>query len=835
MLVLQSHRFEIRTEIYGVSHVGAWEPVMKGVLRVGARKERMQKKNNSLRTEKVSFAVLAFLLCVGMLAGCGRDNPKQGDNRTAVTEGAAAAVSVTATSSPTPTATPTPTVPFVQRTYETVGRDDVYRVPVKEVDEGQYLMSTRCAGEYALLWFSPSLLGEEDEAVDSLVLIRPAVSEERYRVSFDYPIATLRLLADGTVILEETATGCIHVFDNTLEETGHFLLSEMNGTVFVDASEDDILWIADDANGKLLAYDLKGQPAGEYSYDTKYRLTRYLGSRNGQKFFLAAQENADVFVYYVIPADGSEMYCRSESEDSLGDEWRADRYAPMRAPINVNADATWFFHEPGALREGVAFPKRTANEEICFVQGNSLCSNNYRWTGPETCLMDFRLYDMEKRTVSEVLSGGDIPDCSYASVRGTVGDGIVLIVVSRVSGGEEILLWNAGEKTTPITGFCDFSKDDLAGCLAELLKEAEEQYNIVITPDRTEDDGTLGSLGDFMSEFEFVNSFLLAAKNNPEVLKSESGEAIHPENMSNNDGAHYTFNPHVFSTFYLKEHGEKRRDAFYAYVDALRAGEDGFRCPNEGDAAWSSGRYAMMFFPFAGLYADAEYVGNGWAEITYKIPKEEFLAKEREFEARIEEILNDVLEDDYTDFEKALALYEFLTEYSVYDYDMMAHNGDETWTSRQSSYRVLTEKQGVCGEIAMLYQYLGLQCGIDVDEVVGAAVEYGADSHAWNYILLDGTGYLIDATWGLTDNHKPDLKYFLFTDELRETRDGYRTDSCDVGFCGMYGARKKFSFECNDEHYSELWEGYFIAFDENEKCIFYRDRNGSIKRFDYGR
>ena len=57
-------------------------------------------------------------------------------------------------------------MPFVQRTYETVGRDDVYRVPVKEVDEGQYLMSTRCAGEYALMWFSPSLLGEEDEAVN---------------------------------------------------------------------------------------------------------------------------------------------------------------------------------------------------------------------------------------------------------------------------------------------------------------------------------------------------------------------------------------------------------------------------------------------------------------------------------------------------------------------------------------------------------------------------------------------------------------------------------------------------------------------------------------------
>jgi hypothetical protein len=50
----------------------------------------------------------------------------------------------------------------------------------------------------------------------------------------------------------------------------------------------------------------------------------------------------------------------------------------------------------------------------------------------------------------------------------------------------------------------------------------------------------------------------------------------------------------------------------------------------------------------------------------------------------------------------------------------------------------------------------------------------------------------------------------------------------------MYGARKKFSFECEDERYADLWEGTYVAFDEEQNCIFYRDLNGSMKRFEYG-
>ena len=46
----------------------------------------------------------------------------------------------------------------------------------------------------------------------------------------------------------------------------------------------------------------------------------------------------------------------------------------------------------------------------------------------------------------------------------------------------------------------------------------------------------------------------------------------------------------VFSKIYTLEHGEARRQAFFNFVDALRAGEEWFDCPDEDTMWWCRGR-----------------------------------------------------------------------------------------------------------------------------------------------------------------------------------------------------------------------------------------------------
>ena len=775
---------------------------------------------------KAVVLVMAFLLCAGILVACGKD-------QNGTKDGAKATASPTVTgaaATSTPTASPTPTVPFAKRTYETVGRDDIFRVPVKELEEDWYLVGVKCAGDYALLWLTPPESGEEFAESNNFVLLKPCENDTREKLSVEYQINEPILLADGTVILEERDTYRIHVFDDKLTEVSSFLPRGEASSWLLGVSDSCVFWHEDKASSKLLATDRQGQPAGELAIDPKYGVTRYVGTEGGRKLFLTITGDYSEFGYLVVPEDGSEVSYLAENESELGD-WAKSDVAAVHTPDIVEADSTWFFHTPGFLREGVAFPKFDSRETQSFLQGKTLCSCVYRPVSEVSEERVYRVYDMEKRTVSEMLPESLIPDCSYLAPRGIVGDGYVMMSSSLEEGGVELLLGDAGEKMAPIEGFCDFSKDDIRECLSGRLQDLKESCGIEITPDKTEDDGTVAALGELMAELDFVNMIAFAAQEHPEVLKAKDGGSIHPENIRNNDGANYTFNPHVFSTIMLQQHGEKRKDNFFRFVDALRAGADTFECTDRDSADWCCSM-AYCFYPVGGVYASASYAGNGVAEIVYKIPKEEFLAKAKDFEERICTILNDALEDDYTDLEKALSIYEFLTEYCVYDYEMLEHSLE--WMDRQSAYRVLIEKRGICGEIASLYRYLLLQCGVDVEETSGAPTDGTSDLHAWNYVVLDGKGYLIDATWGLTNNRKPDLAYFLFTDERRENRDGYKTSSCTIGICPLYEARGKYSFEAKDERFSALWEGTYVAFDEDGKCIFYRDQNGTLKRFDYG-
>ena len=335
-----------------------------------------------------------------------------------------------------------------------------------------------------------------------------------------------------------------------------------------------------------------------------------------------------------------------------------------------------------------------------------------------------------------------------------------------------------------------------------------------------------------MYTVDFINTFRVGKLSDPNVLVSKSGDYIHPENMRNNSGSMHSFNPHVFSSYYLKEHGEKAMETFFNYVDAVRAGEERFECPDPDAVGWVSGRFATYFYPVLNNLTFTEYLGDGWAKIYYNEPKEEILAKIADFDMRICNILSDVIEDDYTDLEKALSLYEFLTEYCTYDYEALYDN-DPFWDQYESGYRVLMEKKGICWEISCLYKYLLLQCGVDIEEASGEPVNPDDQSHQWNYIMIDGQAYLIDVTWGLTFDRKPDLDYFLFTDEVRANRDGFVYDSFDISGYRNTDMPEVYPYDANDDRYSELWQGTYLAFDQQEKCIFYQDTDGVIHRFDY--
>ncbi|MBQ6660077.1 MAG: transglutaminase domain-containing protein [Lachnospiraceae bacterium] len=750
----------------------------------------MRKKNSCFAGKWVGVAMLAFLLCSLCLAGCGKEDSNKNNEATpGVTAEQQPAATQTPTVTPTSTPSPTPTVPFYKEAYETAGRSDVYRLPIVTPAAETSCNCIRVSGDYALFSITQSESGEESEDKPirySYALMRPLVSKEVKYLEPGFIAGVSVLFEDGSFLLEDWEKHVINLYDNTMA------------------------------------------PVRSYSYESGLYLGSYVGEDDGKWYILVMDDNRET-QYLAVPKDGGEAVI-GEKPAKL-DTASVDPKYPFgwESMFDGSYPATWYFRENDGERNGIAFPKSRLREKMECINGDILCGCGGIYSDEEPDIREFRLYDLAKKTVSEPIAESDLTEKIQLRADAILQSQAVLFYAQRARYSGEVLMWIPEETDTPITGFCDFSKDSPIDCLRNLVGELKENAGIVITPDLMADDQAQDDFAEIIYEIEFANNFFVARKTNPELFPE--GTTIHPENMRNNTNGHYEFNPHVFSKFYVLEHGEARRQAVFNYVDALRAGEEWFECPDEETMWWCNGRLGHFFFPVAQPYTFVGIYKNGKGQIQYYDSKEVFQEKEREFEEMVTGIINDAVGDDYTDLEKTLALYEFLTEYCTYDYEMLEHSAE--WMDRQGGYRALIEKKGICNEFACLYQYLLLQCGVDAEESGGPSVTFGQDSHAWVYVTIDGKGYLVDPTWGETTTREPILAYFLFTDELREKRDGFRASKFDVAGAGE-DSRKKYSFEAVDKRFEPLWNGIYVAMDREAKRIYYHDYDGNLCAFDYG-
>ncbi len=186
-----------------------------------------------------------------------------------------------------------------------------------------------------------------------------------------------------------------------------------------------------------------------------------------------------------------------------------------------------------------------------------------------------------------------------------------------------------------------------------------------------------------------------------------------------------------------------------------------------------------------GQYSTTNTGGGPVGTLSFKV-----LADESE-RAAVSRRLNDVTESlkrsvgSATDYEKALAVYEYVIDNTIYD---MNYN-------TQSLLDVVRHGRGVCAGYTTYAQYLLQQLGIPAIRVTGNA---DGDSHAWNIIRLDGDWYQFDATWGdPTDvsyggdpNQTKSFKYFCLTDREmyldHEPDPAYTYPVCTATACNYY-------------------------------------------------
>lgn len=119
--------------------------------------------------------------------------------------------------------------------------------------------------------------------------------------------------------------------------------------------------------------------------------------------------------------------------------------------------------------------------------------------------------------------------------------------------------------------------------------------------------------------------------------------------------------------------------------------------------------------------------------------KEKIETQKNKLELEAQNIINKVISSDMTDFEKQLALHDYLLSHvNYYDYT----NIEDIPNVKHTAYGALVDNEAVCDGISKAYSILLKKCGIENVVVIGKMSE----QHAWNKVCLAGNWYNVDVT-----------------------------------------------------------------------------------------
>ena len=303
------------------------------------------------------------------------------------------------------------------------------------------------------------------------------------------------------------------------------------------------------------------------------------------------------------------------------------------------------------------------------------------------------------------------------------------------------------------------------------------------------------------------------------LSEDEYGEPTDSEAAAEQPRGHYVFQPKVCSVFMEEVFGKDMCEAWFNLVDAVLKGEDTFACKDQYTYDWMMGQFPENCLPILKELIDYSWdrehsVIDGVASFTYLVPPEEAKTRIEAFGEQIEGMLNEVFLDDYSDFEKCLALYMWFSDHYEYDWDTYMKMYDE-YVDYTSCYRFFETGIGICHEISSAYSYLLLQAGVQATTMSGTRA-YDLAGHQWSYVRINGKEYHIDPTYVLGTGGT--LRYFMMTDEKREEEDSY--DPSTFYAVSHYSQDHPHpAYVADDETFAPLWEYEFESFDHETHTV----------------
>lgn len=144
------------------------------------------------------------------------------------------------------------------------------------------------------------------------------------------------------------------------------------------------------------------------------------------------------------------------------------------------------------------------------------------------------------------------------------------------------------------------------------------------------------------------------------------------------------------------------------------------------------------------------------------------------------DVITSEITDDMSDYEKELAIHDYITGWSSFDYGVFGRSGsDELADGSNTPYGVLIDRSAMCHGYSSTFQLFMDMLDIECMTVFGTPSGNGVQ-HSWNMVKLDGEWYCVDCAWDDPIGGRPGHTYFNVTSDYLRSGSIHRWDESSV-------------------------------------------------------
>lgn len=180
------------------------------------------------------------------------------------------------------------------------------------------------------------------------------------------------------------------------------------------------------------------------------------------------------------------------------------------------------------------------------------------------------------------------------------------------------------------------------------------------------------------------------------------------------------------------------------------------------------------FFYLSGEYQCLTKPLTGKVEITVIYSYDDIDAKQKQIDTEVDSLMR-TIPSDASDFEKVLAVHDWLCDHIVYELSEDS--------SDQNIYGAIALGSCVCSGYAKSFSYILDRLEIENEYLTGTATDSNGESgtHAWNTAILDGNRYYFDITWDDAGEKGTEYFYFAITEDEMNLK--HYTDDNTIKLC----------------------------------------------------